>query len=409
MAGGYQVGIASETKAFKQGVEAGIIEPLEDAQKELVELGKSKGPDQLEKGLRDAERATDKLKDETQRTARAIEQEYKDAYRKTKQSSEDATRSMEDGFDDVKQEAEQSAKETFASFDGSFESIIDMGQEVAAQAFAGFGPAGLAAGLLAAGGIGLATSAFQAQQEQVEQLKSRLAGLYQEAIDSGREYIDQTQFIAESNSLRFDPERAEEWKNLQADANTLGIEQNTIIAANAGDLAAQEEVQRRINDLLSDKNSAAYYTTQRDGLQQLTPEMQMMQERWRLINEVTAQNAQNAREARESNSAFLFDMISGAETAGVEIDELNNKLIAMEDGKQVLIEADTGLATTNVEKFKGDADGVIDHINGRQISLSASASVSSAEADLNRLWSRWNGREVRIHGKVVTNGDGWNQ
>ena len=42
---GYTVGINSETKAFKQGIDSGVIAPLEDAQRELIELGKSRGPE----------------------------------------------------------------------------------------------------------------------------------------------------------------------------------------------------------------------------------------------------------------------------------------------------------------------------------------------------------------------------
>lgn len=402
---GYEVGIASETKAFKQGVETGIIEPLEDAQKELVELGKSKGPDQLEKGMKDAEKATEKLGDETKSTARAIEQEFRDTYRKTKQSSDDATRGMSEGFDDVKQEAEQSAKETMASFDGSFESIIDMGQEVAAQAFSGFGPAGLAAGLAAAGGIGLISSEMQRQQEEAEKLRERLGDVYQDALASGRDYLDQLDFIAENRSLRFDPERADEWARLQEDAVKYAIEESTLIKASAGDLDAQRFVMEQIAE--AQRETIENAGDSKSIVEQIGALEAGRLNAWKKINDLTLEQATRASEGLQTESNFLMEMVNSAEQAGVEIDDLGNRLITLEDGKKVLIEVDTGLATQNVDKFKGDTDEVIDQLNGREIVISTRAAVGQAQREINQFISQNDGRTIKINGRFSTNSGTW--
>ncbi|WP_157156262.1 hypothetical protein [Diaminobutyricimonas sp. LJ205] len=190
MAAGYSVGIASETKAFKQGVDAGIIKPLENAEDALTDLGKSKGPDQLERGMKDAQKATEKLQKETKETADTIEQEFRDSYRKLKESSEGATRDVGEGFDEMKGEANATARETAASFDGSFESIVGMAQETAANAFAGFGPAGAVAGLAAAAGIGLVSAAFDQSGVDAEAMAERTEAAFDRMVEAGGKFLD---------------------------------------------------------------------------------------------------------------------------------------------------------------------------------------------------------------------------
>jgi cytochrome c551/c552 len=184
MAKPIEVGIASETKAFKQGVDSGVIAPLEDAVDALDDLGKSKGAGALEDDLKDAQKATHKLRDETKETADAIEKNFRESYKSVKNSSTDATDGAAAGMDDVKSEAASAATETAASFDGSADSIVGMFQEVAANAFAGFGPAGMIAGLAAAAGIGLISAAMQGGGEDADVLKEKVSALTDELIET---------------------------------------------------------------------------------------------------------------------------------------------------------------------------------------------------------------------------------
>lgn len=386
---GFNIGIGAETKAFKQGVEAGLIDPLEDAADKLDELGKSKGPDRLESGMKDAQKATEKLDKEVKSTADAIEREFRDAYRDLKRSSEDGTDAAVEGMDDLRQEAGQSARETAASFSGSFDDIGSMAQEVAANAFAGFGPAGAAAGLAAAAGLGLVFAEMEAQKEQAEQLKARLSGLYQGALESGRDYIDQAQFVAESNDLRFNPDRANEWKQLQEDANKLGLTENEIIKANSGDLEALAVVQARVRDLVKETYGDE---TNIDMLRLQTQELGGIEERWIAVNEVALENQENLRGAAEAASQFWKEAIAGAESAEVAVDDFGNQLVKLDDGREIVIEADTGRASDDISKFKADTDEVIEQLSGKDVLLRVKVDESA--------WLAWQRKPRQFDAKV---------
>ncbi|NLA34673.1 MAG: hypothetical protein GX868_03175 [Actinobacteria bacterium] len=386
---GFNIGIGAETKAFKQGVEAGLIDPLEDAADKLDELGKSKGTDRLESGMKDAQKATEKLDKEVKSTADAIEREFRDAYRDLKRSSEDGTDAAVEGMDDLRQEAGQSARETAASFSGSFDDIGSMAQEVAANAFAGFGPAGAAAGVAAAAGLGLVFAEMEAQKEQAEQLKARLSGLYQGALESGREYIDQAQFIAESNDLRFNPDRANEWKQLQEDANKLGLTENEIIKANSGDLEALAVVQARVRDLVKETYGDE---TNIDMLRLQTQELGGIEERWIAVNEVALENQENLRGAAEAASQFWKEAIAGAESAEVAVDDFGNQLVKLDDGREIVIEADTGRASDDISKFKAGTDEVIEQLSGKDVLLRVKVDESA--------WLAWQRKPRQFDAKV---------
>lgn len=298
---GYTVGVASETKAFKQGIDSGVIEPLEDAQKELLELGRNRGPEQLERSLRDAQDETEKLADETKATARVIEREYKDSYRDMKRSSDDATDAAKKGMDEVGDEAASTAKESAASFDGSAESIVDAFQEVAANAFAGFGPAGLVAGLAAAAGIGAAMSAITAQQDAVDELKQKFSDAYKQAAEDGRTFLDEAAIQSLAIDIYFDPAKREEARK---DAEELGVDLQTAVRAQAGDQDAlvaiieagnrkiAEGTERMKEKAAAGKNVVDFQTAETAGLEGLT-------NKYRDILGIQKENEQAAREVKQ--------------------------------------------------------------------------------------------------------------
>lgn len=253
MAGGYTIPINSETKAYKQGIETGVIKPTEDAQKALEDLGKTRGPEQLERDLRDAQKTTEKLADETKDTARAIEQEYRDSYRKMKNSADDAFDGAKRGADDFKSEASQSIRETAASF-SSVEDGLDAVQEIAANAFSGFGPVGAGAGLVAALGLGLVTEELRNQQEAADRLKERLTSAYIEAAAESRNYLDAAQITSESAAIYEDAERL---AKATADATRLGIDRQLVVQAMAGDEDALNAVIQAGIDLQAEAASKA--------------------------------------------------------------------------------------------------------------------------------------------------------
>lgn len=212
MASGISIGVAADTRQFQKAISAGVVEPLDDAQQTLAELGKAgdTAGDKIEKGVKTAGRALDglgkdgdKAGDKISDSARdaktdvaRLEDAFKDAAnaaRKETKSAGDAIKSnvgdgvdgAKRGLDDFKEESASTAKESAASFDGSADSIVDAFQEVAANAFIGFGPAGLVAGLAAAAGIGLISAAIQSGSEDSEALKAKVGELTAELIDAG--------------------------------------------------------------------------------------------------------------------------------------------------------------------------------------------------------------------------------
>lgn len=361
----YEIGVGIDTGGVDKSIANGLVDPLEEAADAFDSLEKAANGADLDKELGKAQKATDKLEDELDDARAALKQLGHAA----RDAGDDGKRGMalaEEGVQDFKQEAQQSAKETAASFSGSFDDIGGMAQEVAANAFGGFGPAGAAAGLAAAAGLGLVFAEMEAQKEQAEQLRERLSGLYQGALESGRDYIDQAQFIAEAQDLYFNPDRAEEWKQLQADAKQLGLEDSEIIKANSGDLHAQALVQARINDLKAETYGD---TTNIDMLRLQSQEMGGIEERWMTINDVTRENKQANQDAAATMSKLWMEAIGGAESAEVAVDDFGNQLVKLGDGTEIVIEAKTGLASDVVSKFKTDTDQVIEQLNGKDVKL----------------------------------------
>jgi hypothetical protein len=182
MAKPIEIGVGSETKAFKQGFETGVIKPIEDAEKALDALGKSDGTDKLEAGMKDAQKATERLSDETTDAAEKIEREFKQAYSSVRKSANDGTDGARQGVKDMGSEAVQEAREMGASF-GSVEDALDSVQSVVANMFSGFGPAGVAAGVAAAAGIGVLMAQATDAAERLNTAKEKVGEIALELYD----------------------------------------------------------------------------------------------------------------------------------------------------------------------------------------------------------------------------------
>jgi len=233
--------IASDTTDFDRGIRKGVIEPLEDAQEALDDLGNSRSLDELEDAMRDAQRDTERFEDSIK--------DVRDALGKAGRAGKDigddvksGTDRAKRGIDDMRDEAADTGREMAASFKEPADAL-DAVQELAANALSGLGPAGVVAGGAAAVGIGVVTSVLQEQQEEADRLKEKMAGMYQEAVESGREYLDEAQIIKAVNDIMFDPENADIYKQAKSDAETLGVTLNDVLLAQAGD---QESINKLI-------------------------------------------------------------------------------------------------------------------------------------------------------------------
>ncbi|RZU64608.1 hypothetical protein EV379_0911 [Microterricola gilva] len=162
----------------------GVADSLDDLARESQRAGDKLG-DNIRDGAKDAEKGVDRLERSFKELADTSKREAKGAGDQIGRNYKKGTDDARDGLKDFKEEANSTAKESAASFDGSADSIVDMFQEVAANAFAGFGPAGAAAGLAAAVGIGLISSALQAGSEDSEAMREKVGELATELIETG--------------------------------------------------------------------------------------------------------------------------------------------------------------------------------------------------------------------------------
>jgi hypothetical protein len=294
----HEVQIGADAKAFDKGIRDGVIEPLQDAEKALEDLGKSSGPEQLERDLKDAQKETERLADDTKDTAREIDRAYK-------QAGQDIKKGVGDGLQEATGEAKQSGREAAASFSGEWDDVGDFIQETAANAFGGFGPLGAAAGIAAAAGIGVITNTILSQQEAADELKERLSAAYQAAAEEGRNYLDTAQIVAEASDLMFNKDRADEWKQVQADAKQLGLETYDVIAANAGQTDKQREVQAAINALVQQTKDQYNETDSIVG--NVGQSVLGIENRWREVIAATEDEKTKARELQEIVAAAEAD------------------------------------------------------------------------------------------------------
>jgi hypothetical protein len=164
------------------------FDDVKDSLKDLGKEGDNTGDD-IAKGL-------DQGADKAGRSIDDLEDEFREMEKKGKAAADDTgdaigkkikagTDKAEEGLDEFKSEANSTARESAASFDGSAESIVDSFQEIAANAFAGFGPAGAAAGLALALGLGAAITAGQAAADAINEAKERSGELAQEIVEAG--------------------------------------------------------------------------------------------------------------------------------------------------------------------------------------------------------------------------------
>lgn len=407
MAGGYQVGIASETKAFKQGIDSGVIDPLEDAQKALTETGKNKGLDKLEDGLKDAQRATERLADETKDTARAIEREYRDSYRKVKQSADDGLDGMKHATEEATGELKQNLGETFSSFRGDLEDLPQIAQDVFGGLAGSVGSLTASLGLAAgAAGVGLLVAGFQQLQKEEEDRQQSIADWTAAYIDGLSTMSDAVADFAKVEAIYTDKDRyAEAVKN----AKNWGTSVSEAVNAMSGDMTSLGVVQENLASR-ADTVSAALDAVGGDvrglnhDMRELRDETSQGQDAYDKLTGVMSE----AQSRAEQYSASLISLVQNSQSATHEVDAVGNAVYTLPDGKQVLIDAQTGKATADLSKFKGDADGVIDQLNGRDVTLSLNAAIWEAQQKVNQFMSDNDGKSFTMYGRVkVDQGGDW--
>lgn len=407
MAKGIDISIAADTRSAMSAINRGLLEPLEDVSEQLEQLGddsKDAGRD-LERGMRDAQRRTDDAADEI----RKLRDELNKAGRAGKSTGDD----VDDGMGRIKRagaeasdELRQNLGETFSSFRGDLEDLPQIAQDVFGGLAGSIGGLPAAFGLAAgAAGIGLLVAGFQQLQEQEEARKERVHEWAQAYIDSSNLIIGAAHTVAEVQEIATDPERYAEAKE---NAKNWGVDVSTAMRAMAGDATALTIAQEN----LAAKGDEVAAATERAGgnIKGLDYDMRTARGEYNLgtkaLEELRGEMSEGASIAQQVSSSLL-GIVSSSSDAAVEVDELGNRLVTLPDETQVLIDAETGQATQDVSRFKGDTDGMIESLNGRDVVLSVKSEVAAAQREVDGFIVRNNGRTIQFKSRVISAEGDW--
>lgn len=271
----FDIKFLADVSSFIKGTD-NVADALEDISDDLRDVAKDS--DKALDGVgKDLQGVTDEAKDMDKKVSEAFKNMSEDARKTGKDtgsSIKDGTDRAKEGFNDLKEESASTAKEAAASF-SSIEGAAESLQEIAANAFAGFGPAGMAAGILAAAGIGLGISALTDHADKVNDNKEKIVGLAQAIRDNGGS-LRQADYIAAMEDYGYAIQDTKEWFEVwQEDAETgfeemsrlskeAGIDLKTAFDGSFGSVEDAEKGLEKVNEKLTDlkdKKEAVYNLT----------------------------------------------------------------------------------------------------------------------------------------------------
>jgi hypothetical protein len=375
MASGYEFKLALNSSQFKKGSDeaADSLEEVVDAFTELEKSGadsvddvakafKEVGDEAKDAGKEVDNKFTEKVED-AGKEADDLEKKYRDAFDnaaksadnsgdRIRKSSKDSFDKAKEGADEFKDSARQSAEEAASSFDGSLEGIADSAQEILSEAFAGFGPAGAAAGLAAAAGIGLLIAGLQNAADEANATKDKVIDLATQihevdcdlnALDWGQIFQDFGNEIADPKSW-FEPWQDANKTNYELVkelAEKSGVEYSKMFQGMAGDqdqaasamadlndkIEAQQEVVDGLTEATGGLNTAhgKANAAERDRLKSLTDIRDQLQESSGLTDQAI-EHERLMSEAYEGSTAEINDKNDALR----ETIELNGEVIGSE-------------------------------------------------------------------------------
>lgn len=240
---------------FIRGV-GDMAEALEDLQDNVTDVQK------------DGDKSLEKLEKSFAEVAKASREAGDDIKKGIGKDTKDATKEAQGGLKDLKEESLSTAKESAASFDGSAESIVDSFQEIAANAFIGFGPAGVAAGLAAAAGIGIISAAIVQTEEDTAEAKARIAELGKAMIEAGTDGKKPIENVVNDllDIVTNGDDAAKTFKNIQKEAEQLGLDAGLLATAYAGGQEAIDDQAASFRKLLREAEKQRDAEKERYGI-----------------------------------------------------------------------------------------------------------------------------------------------
>jgi hypothetical protein len=283
--------------------------------------------------LKDVGKEGKSLDDKVSEAFRSMGKDASEAGRKIGKEVKDGTDKAGEGLDDMKSEAASTAKETAASF-GSIEDAAGALQEVAANAFAGLGPAGMAAGLVAAAGIGLAISALTENAEKINENKDKMLSLAQTIRDNGGA-LTEADYVTNMEEYGYAIQDTKEWFEIfQADA-VSGFEQIRDLAKGTG-LATKQIFQGGFGDVNEAKKTLRVVQDELDKLREKKDAVYQMEGALLPAEDV------GRLDSLEKTEKLILDNIAAQEGA-IEVEQIRKRAIegttaAQEEENEALAE-----------------------------------------------------------------------
>lgn len=398
-----EVKVAVDEREFSQGLRkmADDTEATEEAIEHLADAGDDldfSGPlDKTDKALNDTARALDKtetaaektgraideLGDEGQKTGKKLERALKDATDQTKnldraaKDSEGALGKLGEGGAELNDELRSNLSETVSSFRGDFSDLGQLGQDTLGGLATGlgqlFGPGGMIAAAVAAGGLGMILGSLEEQNEAAKRLRENLISAYADAAAEGRNYLDAAQIITGVQDLITDPDREKEYKKILEDVNTLQLDRTTVLRAAVGDQEALNLVMARYGELAKEV-TGTYGPASKQKFA-----VDDLQHGWAQVAETAQKASETGAIIRETTSATLMSFAAAAEAATVEIDALGNRMVTLPDGTEFYVSADTGQATQDLHDFVDSADNSVREVSGKEAVVQVTTDTTPAE------------------------------
>lgn len=306
----------------------------------------TRGADRMADGLDDVDEKLDDLG-----------KTGEEAGKTTAEGLEDADRGLSDMGD--------SADDT----SGRLDALGDIGKQAlegdvgeaaisATSLLSAFGGAGVLAGTIAAGGISLVTSALEEQEKKAEEVRQRLVGMYKDAAEQGRAFIDQAAVDASVLELLFGTK--EERQTLMDEAAQIGVDFQTYVRAQAGDyeslqfaIEQAEEAERKRQALFGGGGGnaeGAVYDDTLAKIQEVKTELQGIAGEHEL-NQQAAQDYLDFQDQSATEQREQIQRTSDADQARYEAAAAN---IAKLKGEKVVVPVtvNTTQATKDLEAWR---------------------------------------------------------
>lgn len=343
----------------------------------------------IEDGLKDAGNAVDRFEDKAKQAFKKLGDDSAAGAKRVASSQKDGFKEAESGLGDFKEEANSTAKESAASFDGSAESILGSFQEVAANAFAGFGPAGAAAGLAAAVGIGLAVTAMQKTAEEATAAKQKAVDMLDAYTDAGGdiEKLDLAETIKawgrevlEDNWVTvWADESSTKFQETAKDAKEYGVSSRDAIRAAAGSAKESQTFLDKTADSWQEltKQIDAGTTTTEQGLMVMDDSAKAALKQRNALSDLRGQAEENLK--THKNAKEIYELETDAVEDGTAALEEKNK--ALEETARALDEA-AGAAMDSMtaeldynETVKQNTEDILK--NGRATDTKSAAGIAN--------------------------------